>query len=280
MASISDSCHLLRIPLEIRYSIYDLVIHFIPPSDTVWKYKGGYANGEFYTTIFKDADTSFSLPWVNLLLTSKVLSEELRAYMSRPSGVDKHTKSCWELDIVAVQQGHLKTAQWRQLTCHPADVNTLVANIEFPDQRILFWGCGGPRPIVRQLYQSLNGILHYGPTFAGVHLLSQHLRLKTLVLNLRTTPPDQSGVSSDTRNYRGHERFAELTSEVENLKKTGLLWSYIENIRIVDDDSHMESEMEIYQVNNPKVPEFWDKYGFEWGPDGTRRITPKDDSTT
>jgi hypothetical protein len=268
MESPADQCHLLRISRELRNCIYDHVIHLNPPSDTVWDYKDDFDKGRFHTTTLKAPGTNFSIPWVDLLLTCKAISIEIIAYLDLQSNLDKVENRTWTLEL-ATSGGLLKPALWRQIPCYPAKAGILVANLDFTNRRAQFWGDGGPMPIVRQLYQTLNRVLHYGPAFGRQVLLSQPLRLKTLVLRATRgssqkeiqTPaqPDSSGNRIPTRNYR------QLCTFIQDLKRIGILWGCIDAIQIIDEDSHEKQEIVIQFVENAGVPEGWDGYGFEWG---------------
>jgi len=185
MESSVGQCHLLRISRELRDTIYDYVIHFDPPTGTVSHYKNSFGKAGFSTTIVKAPGTDFSIPWVNLLLTCKAISTGIIVYLDVLSKVDKEEHRTWTLDLAA-SHNILKPALWRQIPCHPARAEILVANIDFADGHTSFWGDGGPMPIVRQLYQTLNRILHYGPAFGRQVPLLQPLRLKTLVLHVAT----------------------------------------------------------------------------------------------
>ena len=189
MESPVKPCHLLRISRELRDCIYDHVIHFDPPTDTVGEYKNNWRKARYSTQIVKTPGTNFSIPWVDLLLTCNAIKIEITAYLDVLSKVDNNEHRTWTIDL-AVYDGLLKPAQWRQIPCHPIKVKFLVANLDF-NENFLFWGDGGPRPIVRQLYQTLNRILHYGPVFGKQVLLSQHLRLDMLVLRVTRGISDQ-----------------------------------------------------------------------------------------
>ena len=270
MESPVDQCHLLRISRELRYCIYDHVIHLNPPSDTVWDYENGFGKGRFRTSHYNPHSTrhKFSIPWVDLLLTCKAISIEMIAYLDLQSNLGKEENRTWTLEL-ATSSGRLKPALWRQIPCHPAKAEILAANLGFRNRKAEFWGCGGPRPVVRQLYQTLNRFLHYGPVFGRQVLLSQPLRLKTLVIRAMRgssradvqTPAhsDSNRIRDPTGNYRL------LCTFVQDLKRTGILWGYIDAIQIIDEDNHEKQEILIQFVENARVPEDWDGYGFEWG---------------
>lgn len=265
MESPVDQCHLLRISRELRNCIYDHVIHLDPPTDTVWHYKSGRGKGGFYTTIVKAPGTHFSIPWVDLLLTCKAISMEIIAYLDLQSNLETEEHRTWTLELAA-SGGRLKPALWRQIPCHPDKAEILVATLDFTDESIQFWGDGGPMPVVRHLYQTLNRILHYGPALGRQVLLSRPLRLKTLVLHAATgssqedgdTHPGSSSDRIPTENYR------QLCNFVQLLKEIGILWGYIDTIQIIDEDSHDKKEIVIQFVENARVPEGWNRYGFKW----------------
>jgi hypothetical protein len=184
MESSVGQCHLLRISRELRHSIYDLVIDFDPPTDISWQYKGGFGKDGYITNIVKTSSTKFSIPWVELLSTCKAINMEMIAYLDVRSNVGKEEHHTWTLQL-ATFGGFLKPSLWRQIPCPPAQARILVAKIDFTEKNAKFWGSGGPMPIVRFLYQTLNRILHYGPAFGRQVPLAEPLRLKTLVLRAK-----------------------------------------------------------------------------------------------
>ncbi len=122
-------------------------------------------------------------------------------------------------------------------------------------------------PNVRQLYQTLNGILHRGPVFNRESPLAQPLRLTRLIIRIYASGPVESTDSSASETASLLEPFTHICDFVENLKKTGLLWGHVDDVRIIDEKSQREQDTMIELVENAGVPTSWDRYGFEWGTD-------------
>ncbi|KAH8897551.1 hypothetical protein GQ53DRAFT_742592 [Thozetella sp. PMI_491] len=245
-------------PREIRYYVYDNVTHFDPPSKIVWGYLEEFEHG-YQTKPTKAPDTKFCIPWINLLLTCKAIRMEVDAYVNMQSRVDKENAT-WTVEL-AIGNGRVTSSRWRHIPCNPTQAETLVAKLQFPHPKARFWGCGGPMPVVRELYQTLNWLLHYGPALSRQTRLSQPLKFKTLVLRVATLPPDESGKKGG--GFRSN--YDEICTFVSILKGTGLIWGYIDSIRVISEDGDGEKNITVDMVENAEVPKAWDRYGFEWG---------------
>lgn len=127
-------------------------------------------------------------------------------------------------------------------------------------------------PIVRQLYQTLNWILHYGPVFCRTDPLSRPLHLETLVLNLSTARLSQGPASLPEKAGRnGVDKYQPIHHLVKLLQGSGVLTGYVDLIQLVDDDSRT-TDIVTRSGENPGVPAYWDRYGFEWGLEATQQI--------
>ncbi len=141
MESSSSRCHLLRVSREIRFLVYDLVIHVDLPSDVIWNCKDGFGKEGFFTQISNTSDQNFSIPWVNLLSTCKAIGAEVSAYMDSQSFLKEEQNRSWVVDLAAAHPSRIGPTRWRRIPCHPAKIETLVANIDF-GTNVRFWGCG------------------------------------------------------------------------------------------------------------------------------------------
>jgi hypothetical protein len=269
MASTYDSAHLLTIPREIRYSIYDLVIH-CEPTEAVWNYEEAFERSKYKDIVSKTPEKRFSLPWINLLSTCKLVKNEMTAYMKPSSGTDPVDRFPWVLDIIASDDGRLEAGRWREISCHPASIKTLIANISTPRKVLNFWGDGGPMPIVWELYQTLNWILHFGPVLRRQNPLSSPLRLRTLVIRVISGPPREHEKPMNSRLLQIRGSFNVIRRLIERLNNTGLLANYINNVKMIDESTKDELDIAIEHDEDPQVPEAWKDYGFGWGPDGNR----------
>ncbi|KAH9906233.1 hypothetical protein F4778DRAFT_637611 [Xylariomycetidae sp. FL2044] len=269
---------LLGIPREVRQCIYAYTIHQDLDCEVVKVYKDCWRNRSFATRILHDPDFKFSVPWVNLLLTCTVVRAELHDYMNSPSIHDAEESCAYVMDITAMPAG-LGTTTWRHIPCRPSQATKLVVNMHFHEERIEpetdrwhgvdFWGCGGPRGIVRQLYQTLNLLLHYGPALWRQTLLHHPMRLKTMILNV-TTKRDWSQVVYKSLTPVPTEIRAEisgpgrdLSAMISTLIKSGLLWGYVDKIELNDALCYREFGMD--EVADARLPAYWNGYGFEWG---------------
>ncbi|KAI0465894.1 hypothetical protein F4859DRAFT_527693 [Xylaria cf. heliscus] len=161
------------------------------------------------------------LPWVSLLQTCKTVYDELSAFMDLVSVTSDPDHNVYVIDIAVHHGDHLLSTTWGHVPCHPIKVREVVANIRFdwvdPTRLIgqgdVFksWGAGGPMPIVAQLYQSINLLLHHGPAFTQqVPLPDGHLKLNTLTMNIYA--PRRP--FEDDSFKRIHEAYLPLISEL------------------------------------------------------------------
>ncbi|KAI0547720.1 hypothetical protein F4679DRAFT_553159 [Xylaria curta] len=250
---------LLGIPRETRQYIYDYVIRSDLNYEIIKLYKDGWSNGGFTTVMYKQPVKKLIVPWVNFLLTCKYINIELGAYMNSLLVLGDEVNRTYTMDIHGTAGGILRSTTWHNIPCSPSNINTVFVNIHIdrgPRGRpIRVWGCGGPMPIVRQLYQTLNLLLHNGPILSRASPLQQPLKLKDLDVHVVVTSngiPDAS-IPADTG----------IKWCLVTLNNVGLLKGYIDHVHIDNDDGH--TELEIEAVDNAGVPNSWDRYGFEWG---------------
>ncbi|KAH8884057.1 hypothetical protein GQ53DRAFT_829991 [Thozetella sp. PMI_491] len=274
-------CYLLQLPRETRQQVYDLVIHLDTPGETAWRFscmKGSFKGS--YASVVKTSDAKFSIPWVNLLSVCKAIRAEMKAYMDRPSLFQGEINRSWAVELVVEplykewlnRHFVLGPVRWLQIPCSPAKVETLHANIIFPRAHSHFWGNGGLQATLWQLHQALNSTLHYGPTFGLRDPLPLALRLKTLVIQVsRESPqsPSKIGIEGNRRRDEASrvepsKTFGSLCDYLRQLNRTGLLWGFIDNVRVIDQGGHQE-DLEATFVENVRVPAYWASYGFVWG---------------
>ncbi|KAK5131648.1 hypothetical protein LTR08_000775 [Meristemomyces frigidus] len=176
---------LLGLPRELRFHIYDALLHsdlnytVLQGFDDVWSREEVRA---------LRSDQRLCLPWANLTLTCRTIAAELRSHTTRPSiTADSDTRGqrtyVLELDMSA-ERRHLGAVTWHSLPCAPSEVDTLVVNCTFGELQasIAFWGAGGPRGIVRALYQTLNAFLRCGPRLDMARPLRRAVHLRELVI--------------------------------------------------------------------------------------------------
>ncbi|KAI8946139.1 hypothetical protein F4801DRAFT_583680 [Xylaria longipes] len=248
----------LGIPREIRQYIYNYVIRFELNYEVVKLYKDGWCNGGFSTVMCRHPVEALTVPWVNLLLTCKSVNAELGAYMSSNLTLNNEDLRTYTMDIHGSSNGSLRSSTWQKIPCSPSNVNTALVNIHIKynpqDWCVRTWGCGGPLPILRQLYQTLNLLLHNGPILSRASPLQHPLKFKNLDVNFTVTSDGIPGALPRETSIKCH---------LVTLKGVGLLRGYVDYVRINDENGH--TELAIDAVDNAGVPTSWDGYGFEWG---------------
>lgn len=241
--------------------VYDDVIRYDLDYEAVTRYGDGWdRESGFSVVMYRRPNTTLILPWVNLLLTCKSINAELGAYMSSPVVLrDEHNRT-YSMDIRGSISGVLKSLTWHKIPCSPSNVNTVLVNILFePKLNYSNWDNGGPMPIVRQLYQTLNLLLHNGPILSRSRPLQHPLKLKKLEVHTAFKLDSNSDEPSAGSTTTG------IVYLLERLQSVGLLHGYIDHAHISDEHGH--TELKIEAVEDPGVPYGWDRYGFDWGRD-------------
>ncbi|KAH8666494.1 hypothetical protein BX600DRAFT_511424 [Xylariales sp. PMI_506] len=269
----TKGCGLLTVPLEIRYKIYEVLESSGMGTKLTYRYQKARFGDITSTTFIKDTDFQFALPWLSLLLTCKAMAADVRSYMDSQSRINGKESRTYTLDILTPGSA-LRQVTWRKIPCEPSRVEHVVANIEFEKPHAKTWGCGGPMPIVRELYQTLNRLLHYGPAFHRKVPLETPLKLKSLVLNI-----SKKCIEKEVSRESMHNNpFDHVRLLVERLNETGLLSGFIDRIIMLSDFDEIEMEYDINVVEEAVVPSFWDGYGFEWGTNVEPEAVEKADS--
>lgn len=260
-----EQCDFFKVPRELRQNIYDKVIFSDIGHQLVLAYKDGRGKGQYLTTttLVKNSGAHLSIPWLNLLSTCKAIKLEISAYMKSLSFLSAEQSRTYILDLVGVVS-YLGPATWRQIPCRPSEVEELVVNFDLRYKRLRAWG-DGPTPILRQLYQTLNLILHHGPIFSRNYPLKQHLSLKSLVFHVATRRRSDKLAHANAVDMVPDKHFSTICGFVQRLASTGLLSGCVDRV-ILTNGSSRKVDILIRQVENTAVPAFWDRYGFEWGP--------------
>ncbi|KAI0436255.1 hypothetical protein F4803DRAFT_557204 [Xylaria telfairii] len=265
----------LGIPRELRQMIYHYVLRFDLNYKIVERYGNELKRNFCYTRMYRHHDNTPTVPWVNLLLTCKYINIEVDAYMSLHINEDTHT---YTIDIDASYRGFLRSSTLRNIPCSPSTVNTVLANIliDFDPRPECFEIArhSGFTTIVRQLYQTLNLLLHNGPILSRDFPLRQPLKLKNLDIYTIVT----SDYHSMFR-YDGLEWIIGWT--FRQIIRTGLLRGYVDYVHLINQDGHI-TEFAIQPVEIAGAPTAWTGYGFEWGPNhenSVKWITLDDEKT-
>ncbi|KAI0190641.1 hypothetical protein EV127DRAFT_78125 [Xylaria flabelliformis] len=172
----------------------------------------------------------------------------------------------YTMDVYGTGRGFLRSSSWQNIPCSPSNIKNILVNIHIDcgsrPRRIRTIGDGGPMPIVRELYQTLNLLLHNGPILSRTTPLQQPLKLKNLDVNVTVT----SDSIPDTPNPADNG----IKWCLKTLKNVGLLQGYVDHVHINDEDGH--TDLAIEAVDNAGVPALWDRNGFEWGQNHSQSV--------
>ncbi|KAI0151703.1 hypothetical protein GGR57DRAFT_470197 [Xylariaceae sp. FL1272] len=255
---------ILGIPRELRLGIYEAIMLMDLEYDVVENYIH-MRHLDSFEILHRHRNSKLVIPWVQLIQTCKQINAELSDYMSSVAISNKPDYRTYVLDIFAHDRfvGRLSKATWRHIPCPPAGIKNIEVNFGFErhdgtraNRPPKFWGDGGPMPIVRELYQTMNLLLHNGPILDRTEPLPRHLSFESLIVNIRR--PEPQGTSHKFLRSTFH-----LSNFMRSMQRTGLLYTYINRFRLVAGDE--QEEFEISAVENPRVPAHWAGYGFEWG---------------
>nr|POE74763.1 hypothetical protein CFP56_37294 [Quercus suber] len=257
----------LSLPTELRLEIYSY-LRYAPVDATVMDgFTDGWADHAFQTVAKRAPIARFDLPWLNLMLTSRTIAAEMSAdavngglstAITATSGAQTYCLSIsarWNLDAIT----------WTSIPCPPEEVRVLDVTFHAPCD-LRFWGDGGPRGIVRSLYQTLNLFLHCGPMLRKECPLRKHICLEELVLRLDVahvcTGEDEDSPRCAVLGFRGLLQVYDLATR---LCETGLLSGYVYRMSVYTEQGR--KLLLASQIAEPRVPEYWAGYGFEWGID-------------
>ncbi|KAF7351218.1 hypothetical protein MSAN_01552900 [Mycena sanguinolenta] len=258
---------LLGLPTELRLQIYDEVV-LLPLDCQV-------ATGRPSSRQPVQAAPTLSISWFSLTLVCKTITEELRDYLLTSGN------TTYELDIDNLDKRRIiaDTVTWRQIPCPPSSVRTLQANLVL-HFRTGFGGCGGPAPILSQLYQVLNRFIHNGPLLSRQSPLVSHIHLSTLIVQLCVKDPDP-----EERRAQGHQPYDKMM--VDKVKKghrrdiegyiymlvnRGLLFGAVD--KIVCRWAHADDQTTEWEVSKREIGDMkeWNTYGFRWGVPGSSSL--------
>lgn len=182
MATIKEASF-LGIPRELRMKIYDYVfdfnIEYTPPC--------GYG--------FR-ADARLQLSWLNLMLTCATTAGEIRSIMDTAAFSVGQANTSYELDLQC-SKFTLTSTKWTKIPCTPSRVQDVIVhfNAVFLYR---FWCDGGPMTIVSELYQTLNLLIHCGPTLDSRRPLPQLMKLRQIVIHFYTSMHTEADGELDT----------------------------------------------------------------------------------
>ncbi|KAF7351183.1 hypothetical protein MSAN_01549200 [Mycena sanguinolenta] len=254
---------LLGLPTELRLQIYDGVVHL--PIDC------RVATGDSHRqhALWRQPPAAqlapvLTIPWFSLMLVCKTITEELRDYLYT-SG---NTTYELEIDNTDLKWGSVRILQ-ANLALHFGTG---------------FWGCGGPNPILSQLYQVLNRFIHNGPLLARRSPLVNHIHLNTLIVQVCVRDPDpeerraqglkpygKAMVDDQKKQHR-----CDLQRYVSEVVERGLLFGAMDKIvcRLAEGEFDDKDKVREWEVSSKEIGDMteWEQYGFEWGVPGSSSL--------
>lgn len=279
----------LGLPSELRLKIYDHVLDFdrdkpealVPfpdPEKDDWrfKYNSFHLLSDGFETEIQRRYIGQSLPrisWLSLQSTCRTVYHELRSHVLGPEKGQAHDSAhTYALSILG-GKGRLQGLHFTSMPCPPQDCRILRARISLRGSGIMprFWGDGGPMPIVRELYQTLNRFLHCGPRLDAAKSLPHPLKLEKLVVTTYVEEGEDNGLPEEYRARWNERTFDEVYRLLRQLENTGLLQELIEQICVYADDGEGKAPRVIGEIavrdlqKEGKVPDLWNRYGFQWG---------------
>ncbi|KAF7344615.1 hypothetical protein MSAN_01943800 [Mycena sanguinolenta] len=250
---------LLGLPTELRLQIYDGVVH-LPIDCPVVRLPSSQQPAQPVPVL--------AISWFSLMLVCKTITEELRDYL-HTSGNTTYELEIDNTDPKQKQRSIAKTVTWRRIPCPPSSVRILQANLVL-HFGTGFWGCGGPNPILSQLYQVLNRFIHNGPLLARRSPLANHIRLNTLIVQ-GASLMKKAMIDKQKKQHRG-----QLQNYVSEVVERGLLFGAVDKIvcrwaegEFDDDDKVTEWEVSFQEIGDMTE---WERYGFEWGVPGSSSL--------
>ncbi|KAJ7816939.1 hypothetical protein B0H14DRAFT_3877659 [Mycena olivaceomarginata] len=274
---MSSQSRLLDLPPELRGQIYDAVIAL--PLDC--QIARQTHRREQQTDAATAADTDrLPIPWLDLMLVCKLITKELHHHVHR----DTSGNTTYELEVDNLTslrgRGIAKKVTWRQIPCLPSRVRTLQAELVFISGT-QFWGNGGPNPILSQLYQVLNSLIHRGPLLVRQSPLGSNIHLDTLILHLRVVKPDLEEQPPKgywpLRNEPVEQSKKRLRNDLEDyisiIVNRGVLFGAVDRIvcRSADDDDGDATKWDVRRETIGDMAE-WNRYQFNWGVPGSSSL--------
>lgn len=266
-SSTNERASLLGIPRELRLQMYNELFTTDIKSKKVerWTEKFVYEKEEtdYGFRAVPSLGERLQIPWVNLLLTCRVIADELHAIMNEASFLEQDENRTYVLDL---EPTNGLGGTWSRIPCPPSQAKFLLANFHFfAGEGIKTRGCGGPMPVVREIYQTLNFFIHCGPNLDPQRALHQYMHLRRV--DVTAVLHTEENGNPDSRRHRQqfshHDPSAGLGQLVGELFDTGITVGCVDCFRLLsgEEPKHWEESRE----TPGSVPEYWRGYGFEWG---------------
>ena len=238
----NSSASLLGLPSELRLKIYDLVCQQqldVRPSNG-FKLERHYPphpnglQGSYVKVIHvRTRHACFAIPWLDLTLSCKALSQEIKEHMESLSYLNIDASRTLEMDLKPASQGEcvsLVDVVWRKLPCPAQDVRRLIVH-----------NYGAATTIMT----ALNIFLHCGISMDPRRPLTQHLDLGELMVNVLSShalaiPEQTPGFDPVDEQARSKLEFEHTYAALSNYHQMGKLAGYIRNIRVCGGDQYGE----------------------------------------
>ncbi|KAF2208635.1 hypothetical protein CERZMDRAFT_101087 [Cercospora zeae-maydis SCOH1-5] len=224
----SQEASLLSIPPELRLHIYDAILDadIDYPILESWRSVESRHQG-FSSEPKRHEQTKLDVIWCNLLLACKTIHVELNSHMGK-------TRTGAYIAEIERCRHALGAFRWRKLGCAPRHIENMLVIFKSESDRKWdrFWGVEGPLPIVRELSQSLNVLLHCGPRTDVSKQLPEpmHIGKLTIVLALpasKRCPPERD--SSSVRDDRV-TNFEEVRGIASTVCAQGIVHGLIDSL--------------------------------------------------
>ncbi|USW51943.1 hypothetical protein Slin15195_G052620 [Septoria linicola] len=268
--TVTAQASLHGLPRELRLQIYQHVFALNLDCTILeaWKDEHTLAHG-FRSVPELNPDARLVVPWVNLMLTCKDFAIELRSYMDEKAFLESEQNTTWSLDLEAKRGGMtLGYTTWRRIPCHPKDLRVLEASYN-TKRGFQAWGDGGPHGITSGLYQTLNSVVHCGPRFDCTSLLEVPIHLAELKIKVESRDDPKKEYDGDhymslsDRETNPETTLYALGSIVGQIVNTGVLRGFVDMISVCSADKTLSWTPR--EVKGEGIPEYWNRYGFEWG---------------
>ena len=280
-----------RIPIEIRCSIYKLILEDKIPLPINPK------DAERITRCEHNLrppgapiryPTRYESPYLRLLLTSRKISAEVRELQRSDKS---HAPRICKLDVIMMPACAIPT--W---LVPPAQVKGIEYDLEVSlrlfDVRNaipLFGHNGWIGTIYSPLLSILNHLVHYGPQFLPSAQLPAPEPLRFNAITISVTCPSSEGDGpceinyGENRGMLGGPRDVDVPSRALSnvfwymgiLNRSGVLWGKVRKMRIFSLQMGMGRSFKVInKPNNPTqtAPEYWAVYGYTWGKDNKEAL--------
>lgn len=276
----SQKASLLGIPTELRLAVYDVVLNTDLDCRILEGWESGHGRQGFWSRPRRNEQARLDVAWCNLLLTCKTIHDELEPHMSQTlTGV-------YIADIERRSQHSLGSFTWRRLDCHPRNVKQMIVRFKHEgDFKSTFWGDAAPHPIVRELFQTLNVLLHCGPRMDIKRELPEPMHIDKLAIIpvLPDLIPGTHPSYRKTNFYRRHRISDQLRDFASNVCQQGIVYGLVDRFEVMMGKKAFEPGtniwgMDVEDLGDWEMPGHWHGYGFEWGMDQFRQASTQVDS--